>query len=215
MIPTLLLAVTINFSPARPTVGDPITVNFPSPVVVQQSKDYEILAQRGNRVVVRTFEPKPFVLHTSASDVVIPVHSVLKANDKLDPAPLKIRSVVSGLDKTDTDADPRITVIKTLDDGHTVIDTPRYRAFTEIMRGLAARNRNFTEIAGNDDILVTVKVPPGEAVEFPGAKPLFEVPIQAKPGWRRVGLDVKVPALTDLIRKLTTTKVELEHVYDY
>ena len=35
----------------------------------------------------------------------------------LDPAPLKIRSVVTGLDKTDTDADERITVIKTLTTG--------------------------------------------------------------------------------------------------
>jgi hypothetical protein len=26
---------------------------------------------------------------------------------------------------------------------------------------------------------------------------------------------VKAPALTELIRKLATTKVELEHVYDY
>jgi hypothetical protein len=133
----------------------------------------------------------------------------------LDPAPLKIRSVVSGLDKTDTDADSRITVIKTLPDGRTVIETPRYRAFTEIMRGLAARGRNFTEIAGNDAILVTVKVPPGESVDFPGTKELFEVPIQAQPGWRRIGLDVKVPALTELIRTFATTKVELEHVYDY
>ncbi len=133
----------------------------------------------------------------------------------LDPAPLKIRSVVSGLDKTDTDADERITVIKTLDDGRTIIETPRYRTFTEIIRGLAGRGRNFTEIAGNDDILVTAKVPPGEAMDFPGAHELFEVPIQAKPGWRRVGLDVKVPALTELIRKLATTKAELEHVYDY
>ncbi|MEK6371712.1 MAG: hypothetical protein AABO58_03355 [Acidobacteriota bacterium] len=89
MIPTLLLAITTTFSPARPTVGDPISVTFPAPVTVQQSKDYEVISQRANVVVVRTFEPKPFVLHTSASDVVIPVHSVLQTNDKLDPAPLK------------------------------------------------------------------------------------------------------------------------------
>jgi hypothetical protein len=133
----------------------------------------------------------------------------------LDPAPLKIRSVVSGVDKTDTNADNGITVVRTLDDGRTVIETPRYRAFTEIMRGLSARGRNFTEIAGNDAILVTVKAPPGERTDFAGTKELFEVPIQAKPGWRRVGLDVKVPALNELIRKLGTTKVELEHVYDY
>jgi hypothetical protein len=89
MVPILLLAITTTFTPARPTVGDPITVTFPGPATVQQSSDYEILSQRGNVVVVRTFEPRPFVLRTSATEVVIPVHSVLKQNDKLDPAPLK------------------------------------------------------------------------------------------------------------------------------
>jgi hypothetical protein len=38
----------------------------------------------------------------------------------LDPAPLKIRSVISGLDKADTDADGRITVIKSFGDGRTI-----------------------------------------------------------------------------------------------
>ncbi len=89
MITPLLLLATITFTPAGPTVGDPITVDFPAPVTVQPSKDYEIVAQRGTRVVVRTFEPKTFVLHTSAGDVVIPVHSVLAGDDKLAPAPLK------------------------------------------------------------------------------------------------------------------------------
>jgi hypothetical protein len=85
----LALLAAITFTPARPTVGDPITVNFSAPVTVEPSKDYEVVARRGNSVVVRSFEPKPFVMHTSGGEVVIPVHSVLQANDKLDPAPLK------------------------------------------------------------------------------------------------------------------------------
>jgi hypothetical protein len=89
MITPLLLLAAITFTPARPTVGDPITVNFPAPVTVQSSKDYEVVAQRGNSVVVRTFEPKTFTLHTSGGDVMIPVASVLKPSDMLAPAPLK------------------------------------------------------------------------------------------------------------------------------
>ena len=89
MITPLLLLAAITFTPARPTVGDPITVNFPAPVTVQPSNDYEVVAQRGNRVVVRTFQPKTFVLHTSDGDVMIPVASVLKPSDALAPAPLK------------------------------------------------------------------------------------------------------------------------------
>ena len=89
MIPPLLLLAAITFTPARPTVGDPIIVNFPASVTVQPSKDYEIVAQRGNSVVVRTFEPKTFTLHTSGGDVMIPVASVLKQGDMLAAAPLE------------------------------------------------------------------------------------------------------------------------------
>ena len=85
----VLAAVAITFSPARPTVGDPITINFPAAVKVLPSPRYDVVAQRGNQVVVRTFEPKTFELHTSSGDVMIPVYSVLKQDDKLDPAPLK------------------------------------------------------------------------------------------------------------------------------
>src|SRR5437870_3718431 len=89
MLALVAVLAAITFTPARPTVGDPITVNFPSPVTVQPSKEYDVLARRGNQLVVRTFEPKTFTLHTSGGDVIIPVHSVLKGDDKLEPAPLK------------------------------------------------------------------------------------------------------------------------------
>lgn len=89
MITSLVLLAAITFTPQRPTVGDPITVNFPLPVTVQASNDYEVVAQRGNTVIVRTFEPRTFTLHTSAGDVMIPVVSVLGHGDALAPAPLK------------------------------------------------------------------------------------------------------------------------------
>ena len=88
MIIPLLLAAAITFTPQRPTVGDPITVNLPPAITVQPGDGYEIVARRGNSVIVRTFEPKTFALRTSDGDVMIPVHSVLKADDKLEPAPL-------------------------------------------------------------------------------------------------------------------------------
>lgn len=129
-------------------------------------------------------------------------------------APLRIRSVVTGLDASDTAADPRIAVVKTLANGASVIETPRYRAFTEVLAGLAARGRTIVEIAGNDDVLITVLVPPGQAGARDGKK-LFEVPIQSRPGWRRIGLDVKIASLADVIRRLREAGMELEHVYDY
>src|SRR3954447_7052181 len=89
MLTSLALLAAITFTPPRPTVGDPIVVDFPAPVTVQPSKDYEVLGRRGNSVIIRSFEPKTFTLHTSGGDVMIPVSSVLKPTDTLAPAPLK------------------------------------------------------------------------------------------------------------------------------
>lgn len=91
---TFLLVITATFHPARPTVGDPITVDFARPVVLERSASYEVVSQHGARVVVRTFEPRPFALSGVTDGVrfrnlVVPVRSVLAPKDSMQPAPLK------------------------------------------------------------------------------------------------------------------------------
>jgi hypothetical protein len=63
-------------------------------------------------------------------------------------------------------------------------------------------------------VLITVLAPQERASDKLG-KQLFEVPIQARPGWRRIGLDVKVASLASILRQLPANGMELEHVYDY
>jgi hypothetical protein len=130
------------------------------------------------------------------------------------PAALRLRSVVSGLDAADVASDDRIVVVRRLASGASEIDTPRYRAFTEVLAGLAQRGRDIVEIAGNDDVLITMLAPQGQAGDKLGTE-LFEVPIQARPGWRRIGLDIKVASLASVMRQLRQHGLELEHVYDY
>jgi hypothetical protein len=88
----LFLLIT-TFQPPKPTVGDPITITFASPTTVDSSPDYEIVSRSGNSVVIRTFVPHTISVNGRAADgpvsVMIPIHSVLKADDKLEPAPLK------------------------------------------------------------------------------------------------------------------------------
>jgi hypothetical protein len=122
------------------------------------------------------------------------------------PAALRIRSVIQG---GEPEADPRITVLRRFDDGAALIETPRYRALTEILAGIAERGGEVREIAGNPRILVTVLAPVGLAL--PGDQ-VFALPIQSRPGWRRIGLDVEVPALAGLMRDAGAT---FEHAYDY
>ncbi|HEV8658734.1 MAG TPA: hypothetical protein VGS96_08895 [Thermoanaerobaculia bacterium] len=90
----LFLIITATFRPATPTVGDLITIDFQQPVALDPSPAYEVVSQHGRRVVVRTFEPKPFAISGLTGGVrfrnlTVPVRSVLKPKDKLDPAPLR------------------------------------------------------------------------------------------------------------------------------
>lgn len=93
MVGLLVLALITTFHPARPSVGDPITIDFASPVTVDSSPDYEVIARNGNSAVIRTFVPHTITVTGHAAGgpitVMIPIHSVLKADDKLEPAPLK------------------------------------------------------------------------------------------------------------------------------
>lgn len=129
----------------------------------------------------------------------------------LAPAKTSIRSVVRELHELDLARDPRITLVERRDDGASIIETPRYREFTEILAALAARERGIVEIAGNDDIFITVLVPP--AVKPALGEPLIAVPLQARFGWQRQGFALKVTGLTAAIRGLAPA--QLEHVYDY
>jgi hypothetical protein len=71
------------------------------------------------------------------------------------------------------------------------------------------------EIAGNHRILTTVLAPAGAAIDPPGSTRIFTIPLQAKPGWQRIGFDTKVPAVTEEIRAVEQQGATFEHAYDY
>jgi len=88
------LIFTATFRPATPTVGDLVTIDFQQPVMLDPSTAYEVVSRKGNRVVVRTFEPKPIALSGVSGGIRfhnlnVPIRSVLKPKDKLEPAPLR------------------------------------------------------------------------------------------------------------------------------
>ncbi len=141
-----------------------------------------------------------------------------KAMDALagaSPAALTIRSVVRDLSPEDAAAVPRMRILRPLGDGLTLVETPRYEAFTTILRELSDRRRNMVEIAGNTHILTTVLSPAGVTLDIPGAHEIFSLPIQSRPGWRRIGLDTDVAALTRQIGAVERQGAIFEHAYDY
>lgn len=111
--------------------------------------------------------------------------------------------------------DPRLRVVSRLGAGRVVVEAPRYAQFTELMLRLSGSRVRLLEIAGNDDIFVTLRLP-DRLADLPEEAPrLMELPLEDRPGWRRVGVAVRVENLLPLLRDVRRAGGEVEHVYDY
>ena len=129
-------------------------------------------------------------------------------------AKLEIRSVVTGMSEAQLAAIKDVQVIAAVPHG-VIINTPRYRAFTGILQEIARQGGSVVEIAGNDDVLVTVTMGEGgDASALPGAEVLALINRDGF-GGKRALLSVRVAELDKLILALSAGPLRLEHVYDY
>ncbi len=120
----------------------------------------------------------------------------------------RLRSIVAGLSPEALASVPGVAVIAVRPEG-VEIETDRYRAFTDILQDLASRGADLVEIAGNDDILVTVL-----SAEPARADALASMPRQGRGDYRHLIL-IPVAALGDTLRALAAGPARLEHVHDY
>lgn len=130
----------------------------------------------------------------------------------LTPAKLTIRSVIGG---TEPLPGAEMKIIETRTDGTAIVETPRYRAFTQILLALMERNRKIVEIAGNNEILVTVLTKDAAPFAAGRARELILVPVQARPGFTRRGYSVRLEDLPAFVQALRQSGGEFEHAYDY
>ncbi|QMU58923.1 MAG: hypothetical protein GKR98_12420 [Boseongicola sp.] len=119
---------------------------------------------------------------------------------------LRMRSVVTGID---AEALAKVTGVQVIDvtPNGILIETDRYRAFTNLLRRLARLGVQFEEISGNDEILFTA-ISDGDTEE--GA--IHSFTRQGYWDYRHLIL-VPVTELTERIRNLDGLR--LEHVHDY
>ncbi len=134
---------------------------------------------------------------------------------ELDPAVLKIRSVVRDGGDLVQKSGAGIAVRRELGEGKALIETPRYAAFTKVLTDFAGEDRQVFEIAGNDVIFITALVPEGVSLDLGSARTIFTYHDRSRPRWLRMGLLVDVPALILSIREIQAKGAKLEHVYDY
>lgn len=132
-----------------------------------------------------------------------------------DDEPREIMFVVRTLPPEFLAREPRIRVVRALSPDWQLVLTPRYKDFTEIVKLLLKDGFPIAEIAGNKDILITAIAPDATLPAIDGVRPLFALPLDARPGFRRVGIGARVEQLVPIARSLEAAGVSIEHFYDY
>jgi hypothetical protein len=129
------------------------------------------------------------------------------------PATLTIRSVIAGIDSGELSRMDGVTVIGPRGEG-VEVETARYDLFTRFLVDVARRNGEILEIAGNDDIMVTLIVPEGADPELRAGVIIRRLKRDAMPG-DRVLVDLKIRNLAAMLRQFPLADPGLEHVFDY
>jgi hypothetical protein len=100
--------------------------------------------------------------------------------------------------------------------GILIVRLPRYAAFTENVLGLLDGGVRFLDIAGNDEVLITIVAPADLQMEPLGAgKVIASLPIPTNVQRKRVALLVPIARLHEIVPKLRGAGASVEHVYDY
>jgi len=138
---------------------------------------------------------------------------IARAVAATEPAKLEIRSVIGGLTREQLASIPKVTIIGERGSG-LEIETPRYDLFTRILVTIAQQGGTIIEIAGNDDIMVTLTVPAGADARLPHGRVLSRMKRSGFSGDRLL-VDVKVSELGPFLTEHPLGEPGLEHVFDY
>jgi hypothetical protein len=138
---------------------------------------------------------------------------VLGAAAAADPAALTIRSIVGGLDRGRLSRIPGVTVVADSPAG-IEIETPRYDTFTRILVDIARQGGTIVEIAGSDEIMVTLTAPADTDARVSPGTLLMRMP---RSGFQSDRLLVSVPvkSLAAFLNAHPLGDPGLEHVFDY
>jgi hypothetical protein len=129
-------------------------------------------------------------------------------------AQLEILSVVTGISKDSLKQISGVEIIEELGN-RVIIKTPRYQAFNAILKEIAKRGGQVLDIAGNDDILVTVTHPAGvDLAMFQKTQVMTQLRRDGFGDVRSL-LNVKVPELANLLQIARSQGIRVEHIYDY
>ncbi len=112
-------------------------------------------------------------------------------------------------------ARPGVRPVRMLGPGHWIITVPHYQGFTDTVPLLARDGVQFDEVAGNDEIMLTLVAPSTWTYNLSGGRPLFAMTLLTGPELKRVAVQVPVKDLGPVLRDLDAKGLRLEHLFDY
>jgi FAD/FMN-containing dehydrogenase len=134
------------------------------------------------------------------------------------PQAERMQWVVTGWDDSLAARDGRIQRVAQLDTVHTLVATPRYDEFRDLLLQLApsAGSLRIKEIAGNDDIFLTGVAPAGWQYGGNDAVVTHVLPLPTDSLKKRVAVRVPVRHLLPFLAGIEAEdRVAVDHVYDY
>ena len=111
--------------------------------------------------------------------------------------------------------DDRIRKIKAVGDRSYIVTLPRHEAFTPVVMELVKHGVRFRELAGNDEILLTVIAPSALDLQLQRGEVVLREPLLTNPGATRIAVKAPVEALHTVVGELASRGVTIERLYDY
>jgi FAD/FMN-containing dehydrogenase len=135
-----------------------------------------------------------------------------------EPEAERMQMVMTRWSDSLTTVRPAPAVVARLDGVHTLISTPRYDGFRDAMLGFAssAAPPRISEIAGNDDILLTGVAPADWSWHGDHGRVLYALTLPSDAGRKRITMQVHVAELLPVLATIRSEqRVVVDHIYDY
>lgn len=112
---------------------------------------------------------------------------------------------------------PHVKVAAEIGRGSYLVIIPRYQEFTDLAISLAKRGVYFVQIAGNDEIMLTVVVPEDWNLDLPPdeGSTLFTENLLTRHEEKRIALECTVLSLHSVLKNFSDRRIKIEHIYDY
>ncbi len=125
----------------------------------------------------------------------------------------KIYAIAEGVSPEMQNSD--LEIIREIPENKYLIRVTRFETFSKIVTLQVHNGLRFVEIAGNDEILVTLLGPRKEHYEINNSEYLFNLPILTDQNLTRVALKIKLSELPLFLDTVVNSEYIIEHIYDY